>query len=1306
MSDATLDSFADAPKRSTAPTPEHASAPRPPKKKRGPAAKLFRALLRLILFIVLLLGLAFALLYFLTVTDKGFGIAVSQATQRVKGLEITNASGNMSDGIEASALTFKNDSMDLSISGLDSAWQSSCLTRKKFCLERLIVDQLRVEMLGSTEPSTESPRTDDIVLPSIPLPLDLNLDDIQVKEFIFKPAGDAPEQVVKDVRLQAHNVGNRLTITQLSAAYLNFSTDISGEITLEDDYPLDLNIVAYGTDVIEENDFQINLNASNSVKDLVFEAAVSGAVDVTLSGTAKPLDPELPLTLAVNADQVGWPLDTLKLAKAEQLALNIDGDLDKLNISFASDVSAENVPQTSIAVNALASNSFEDVVFDGTVSGTAEVTLTGSVKPLDPKLPLTLTVNSDQIGWPLDTMQLAKAKQLAVNINGNMDDFAVSFATDVSGKNVPETSIDITAIANPHRVDVPAITIQTLGGSVTGNAAATLDEEIVWNTDLVIKDINPAGVAPDINGKLSGKIAANGGVLDGRWKLDLTQSVISGTLRDFPFDLEALLSKSYDEQWNVEKVVLNNGKNQVNASGTASDTLNFAANLKLEQLQNFLPGLAGGFNADLNISGKPTQPSVKLRADSAVVKFNDLLITGLKLDADVARGAKEASALSLTVDKIQQGEQLVQNTKVELDGTLPNHTLKVFADGPQATAVDISAEGGLSQTFNWAGKLQAAELDLPAHEVTLADPFDLGWNNEIKKATIGAHCWRTETTRLCLENDVLAEPTGTADVTLTQYPLARLNPFLPADSELQGVLKADANINWGEQYPGGFDATLKSQIDDGGIKVQDASFDELSFAYDLFTVDANATGEKISADVALKSKGLGDAAVDFTMDPSQERKPISGDLSLQGFDISFLQAFLPDFDEISGVINANGKISGSLTDPNFNGQVELDKPIANAETLPLSVDGGKLTVDVNGKRADISGALQSGDGTMGITGNADWTNIAAWNANINIKGEELNVQSPPLEESSVDTDMQITLRPGSVRVRGDVNVPRADIEVATVPEGASSLSDDIVIIEDEAEEASEQAAQDQQTATASATDLDVRLNVSLGDDVQLNAYGLEASLTGDMSVGLRPPRPVQLGGEIRIVEGIFKSYGQDLTVTDGQILFVGPIEQTQLNMDAVRTISSEDRTAGLRVGGRVAEPSITLFTEPADKSQDAILSYILLGRDINEASGAEQNFLASAALALTLKGSKGTVSNLAGKMGVKDFSLGSQGSGENTEVVVSGRLNDRLLLRYGQNVFASNAGTLFLRYDLTKKLYLEATEGAERAVDLFYSFSF
>ena len=78
---------------------------------------------------------------------------------------------------------------------------------------------------------------------------------------------------------------------------------------------------------------------------------------------------------------------------------------------------------------------------------------------------------------------------------------------------------------------------------------------------------------------------------------------------------------------------------------------------------------------------------------------------------------------------------------------------------------------------------------------------------------------------------------------------------------------------------------------------------------------------------------------------------------------------------------------------------------------------------------------------------------------------------------------------------------------------------------------------------------------------------------------------------------------------------------------------------------------------------------------------------------------------LARNLGIDNFSLSAWGTGEDTQILLSGRINDRLLVRYGVGIFNEN-NSLYLRYDLDDKLYLETTQGLESAVDLFYSFDF
>jgi translocation and assembly module TamB len=115
-----------------------------------------------------------------------------------------------------------------------------------------------------------------------------------------------------------------------------------------------------------------------------------------------------------------------------------------------------------------------------------------------------------------------------------------------------------------------------------------------------------------------------------------------------------------------------------------------------------------------------------------------------------------------------------------------------------------------------------------------------------------------------------------------------------------------------------------------------------------------------------------------------------------------------------------------------------------------------------------------------------------------------------------------------------------------------------------------------------------------------------------------------------------------------------------------------------------------------------ILSYLIRGKGLDASSDEDNSvILTNALLGYGLGRSADAVSKIGDAFGVDDLQLGTQGQGEQTQIGVSGKLNDRLSIEYRVGVFS--AITEFgLRYQWLPNLYLEATSGASNALDVFY----
>ncbi|MDA4470680.1 translocation/assembly module TamB domain-containing protein, partial [Escherichia coli] len=84
------------------------------------------------------------------------------------------------------------------------------------------------------------------------------------------------------------------------------------------------------------------------------------------------------------------------------------------------------------------------------------------------------------------------------------------------------------------------------------------------------------------------------------------------------------------------------------------------------------------------------------------------------------------------------------------------------------------------------------------------------------------------------------------------------------------------------------------------------------------------------------------------------------------------------------------------------------------------------------------------------------------------------------------------------------------------------------------------------------------------------------------------------------VSGRYKAYGQDLTITRGNLTWnYNAVSDPRINIRAERRIG--DVTAGIDVTGRAQQPRADVWSEPA-MSQSEALGYLVLGRSLTGAS--------------------------------------------------------------------------------------------------------
>ncbi|HKS12946.1 MAG TPA: translocation/assembly module TamB domain-containing protein, partial [Pseudomonas sp.] len=729
------------------------------------------------------------------------------------------------------------------------------------------------------------------------------------------------------------------------------------------------------------------------------------------------------------------------------------------------------------------------------------------------------------------------------------------------------------------------------------------------------------------------------------------------------------------QAWTLGALAVQLGDNRITGSGSLQQRLAGRIDLDLPRLGQLWPRLQGQVKGRLDVAGTLDKPegSLTLKGQQLAQDQNRIQSVGLDARLDSAQRA----VLALKVGAIRLGDTALGDLLATGKGDIRQQALSLKLDGPQLK-VDLDLDGALAKG-DWRGRLARGRIQAGGQDWQLQAPARLQRlaNGQLD---FGAHCWRSGQASLCGEDQRLA-PDPRLRYHLKQFPIESLAQWMPKDFAWKGSLNADVNLDIPASGPKG---TFVIDASGGTLRIRDKDR-WLDFPYQTLRLDSTLNPRQVDTRLAFQGKGLGELMLNTRIDPVASSKPISGDFRLAGLDLSVARPFIPMVERLEGQLNGSGRLSGTLMAPQVNGSLNLTGGEVSGGELPVSLKDLSLQALIAGEQVQLNGGWRSGDAGRGqLGGSITWGQALA--VDLRLQGQQLPVTVEPYAELDVAPDLNIRLVDDKLAVTGKVKVPKGKIIVRELPPSTVKVSEDTVIVGHQTAEG--------KPPMAMAMDIDVEVGQ---ERLSFSGFGLTANLLGHVHIGDN----MDTRGELSLADGRYRAYGQRLTIRRARLLFAGPIAQPYLDIEAIRQV--DDVIAGIRLSGNAEQPTTQVFSEPA-MSQEQALSYLVLGRPLGT-TGEDNNMLAQAALGLGLAGSAGITGSLASNLGIEDFQLDTEGSGDATSVVASGNLTEKLSLRYGVGVFEP-ANTIALRYKLSKKVYLEAASGVASSLDIFYKRDF
>jgi translocation and assembly module TamB len=305
-----------------------------------------------------------------------------------------------------------------------------------------------------------------------------------------------------------------------------------------------------------------------------------------------------------------------------------------------------------------------------------------------------------------------------------------------------------------------------------------------------------------------------------------------------------------------------------------------------------------------------------------------------------------------------------------------------------------------------------------------------------------------------------------------------------------------------------------------------------------------------------------------------------------------------------------------------------------------------------------------------------------------VQGQNFQAADIPAANVTMTPDLQLTGNPKLYRLRGELTIPHASINLQKLPQDKSpNVSPDVVVVRNGKEVPT--------AAEASAMPLEAVVQVKLGQDIKITGFGLESTVNGELSVREAPGVPTTGSGQL-MVAGTYKAYGQDLTIKDGRLLFAGtPLDNPRLAIVAMREIN-DDLSTGLRIAGSAQSPIITVISDPNVGEADA-LSYLVTGRslsDVGSASGSSQDALASATRSLEGAGAGLVAKRIGQRLGLDEASVEENEMIGGSALTIGEYLSPRLYLSYGVGLFEPGE-VIALRYKLTDDIGVRVQRGSE-----------
>lgn len=425
------------------------------------------------------------------------------------------------------------------------------------------------------------------------------------------------------------------------------------------------------------------------------------------------------------------------------------------------------------------------------------------------------------------------------------------------------------------------------------------------------------------------------------------------------------------------------------------------------------------------------------------------------------------------------------------------------------------------------------------------------------------------------------------------------------------------------------------------------------------------------------------------------RDSIQFNARIKRMDLSLLQPFFPDFGQLSGTLNTEVALSGSTSDPQLDGHLEVRELTLQPSWVNAPFSEGIIKLDFNQKEAKVDSLfMRANEGTIFLSGKLTHQRGELENANLQIDMNNVTIDRPKEIILSIKSvQLGYKRQNNYYLLDGDIVLGESRMLVNFRPQSILPFAQAV------------ERPKQELPSFLQQTRMDVRLRES--EKIWIDNNLARLRLHTELSIIGSPVQP-NLTGHVTVEEGYLLYLDRKFKIKQGVVDFVDPERLNpiidfiaQTSVTSYRATEATPYVITLAITGPLDEVVVELTSDPPqDKSN--ILSLLTLGATREElagkdAEGKEGSFSA------VLKERAGSLSSqkiagytsrkVGGLLGLEQFTIEGNlfrfDQSWGPQLLASKKISPRMEITYITTVGHSNENSFRLDYRLSKHFSLE-----------------